>query len=535
MGTQCSKVRDCGGRDAANSRQIQVPAKEDEEALMKSSWHNWGSIEAVVNEPLGAFGWESSWLSVILMWLLLPINLLVGAIGGFVPFVYQGLSSVVMCSVQLGNPFYMMWIWWSYTFTLLTALVANSMSRLGLFLWERQAFGNGDYFWHGEGIWATTYPSCDEILKSEQLRGPAFGAVTAPVPDLFPTKILIFLPNVGSDSEWKYIRSALHDTFLTHGAKAYQDRLVALREHVAQDWKNVTLSEMTKDVSRLQRLVAKSVFFMMLGVWIAEEEADILTGWRTNASLFILPRLTQRFIFNYGINKVKKLRVDTVKIIEKYQLQDIFSRMNDLLPVKYRRDPVVRLCDEIMYVIGFAGIGGTSAMCETASAFMQVTTPKEFPASSVSFSRFDSAKKMIEAYKRKPFDYFKECCRIDPPVTSATSILKEDLAAVLGNSRHTFAAGTYRQYCLSLANRDPNVFKDPKVFDPTRAELDQALTWNGAFGTPGDDKTYPRLCPGRYLSLDVATTIFNVAVNREETVQLSPAQPAPAQPAPAKP
>ena len=35
-----------------------------------------------------------------------------------------------------------------------------------------------------------------------------------------------------------------------------------------------------------------------------------------------------------------------------------------------------------------------------------------------------------------------------------------------------------------------------------------ALTWNGAFGTPNDEKVYPRICPGRYLALDVALAVL---------------------------
>ena len=67
---------------------------------------------------------------------------------------------------------------------------------------------------------------------------------------------------------------------------------------------------------------------------------------------------------------------------------------------------------------------------------------------------------------------------------------------------------TLNQYVLSMANRDPELFPSPDVFDPSRKELDMALTWNGAFGTPNDEKVYPRICPGRYLALDVSLAIL---------------------------
>lgn len=61
-------------------------------------------------------------------------------------------------------------------------------------------------------------------------------------------------------------------------------------------------------------------------------------GWRTFAFWFILPRLVQRFLFNIGVNKVKKLREKTVGIVEKYEVQDVFENMNkDRVPPRALR------------------------------------------------------------------------------------------------------------------------------------------------------------------------------------------------------
>eukprot|EP00930_Biecheleria_cincta_P046874 TRINITY_DN32402_c0_g1_i1.p1 TRINITY_DN32402_c0_g1~~TRINITY_DN32402_c0_g1_i1.p1 ORF type:complete len:537 (+),score=82.48 TRINITY_DN32402_c0_g1_i1:34-1644(+) len=520
MGANCGTgLKNCGsagkgGREITPD-QTAAPPPEDVEALMKSPWYNWGSIEYVVNEPLENVGWEASWLSVAGLYLLLPVNLLIGVLVGLIQFLFTSWSSLTICSVKAGNPIYLIWVWWSYVVAGLTALVAQARSRLGLFLWEKDAFGGGDYFWHGQGIWATTYSVCSDILKSEQDRGPAFGAFTAPVPDIFPKKLLIFLPNIGNDNEWRYLRQALHEVFLTHTGQTYQLRQKSLPRLIADQWPGAQLQDLTKDTARLQELVSKCVFYMLFGVWVTDEEAKTLSAWRSYASLFVLPRLVQRAMFNLGIRKVKQLRIDTVRMIEKYKLEDIFSKMNDLLPQRYRRDPVVKLCDEILYVIGFAGIGGTSAMCETAAAFFQLQTPAEFPRSRVDFSKYDNSEMMIQAYNRDPFNFLKECCRIDPPVTSATSVLKEEMSCLLNGRKNVFPKGMFRQYALSLANRDQSVFQNPQVFDPDRTDLDKALSWNGAFGEAGYEKTYPRICPGRYLSLDVGREIFSFVVANE--------------------
>eukprot|EP00933_Yihiella_yeosuensis_P024243 TRINITY_DN18785_c0_g1_i4.p1 TRINITY_DN18785_c0_g1~~TRINITY_DN18785_c0_g1_i4.p1 ORF type:complete len:515 (-),score=58.25 TRINITY_DN18785_c0_g1_i4:135-1679(-) len=514
MGKVCSTIRanPCGVVASAGSRSL---ADGSNEELLKPALE-WGVIQSIVDEKPMNVGWDSSWYSVIGFYLFSPISLILGVLGGVCACLYRTYSWCVMSSVKWGNPLWMAWTWWGYGITLLTALVANARSRLGLFLWERNAWG-GDNFWHGEGVWVTTHEMCDQIVRSEQMRKPAFGAISACVPDLFPPNILIFLPNVSNESEWKAIRQALHASFLDPNQKSYQDRLNALPKRIASHWGFAKVADYNSNTKKLRHLVSKCIFFMMFDIWVTDEEAEVLSGWRANAQLFILNRLLHRSMCNIGIQKIKNLRVNTVEIIERYRLQERFARMNDLLPAKYRRDPVVRLCDEIMYVVGFAGIGGTSSCCETAAAFMQLKTPPEFPADRINFGKYMQTIQMEAAYRKHPVAFLKECCRLDPPVTSATSVLKEDSHIYLGKSQQYFKEGTYRQYTLSLANRDPTVFANPDEFDPFRDHLNQALTWNGAFGTAGDELNYPRLCPGRHLAIDVVTEIFNHALGPTPT------------------
>merc|ERR1712232_139498 len=270
------------------------------------------------------------------------------------------------------------------------------------------------------------------------------------------------------------------------------------------------------DTKLVQRTVCKCVFYVMFGKWIDNDQATILTGWRTNASAFVLPRLVQRILCNQLIKKVQHLREETVGIIEELDLQNVFIQMNNSLPPKYQRNPTVKLCDEIMYVIGFAGMGGTSACVESCGAFLQVKKPQESAKDLIDFGDYDTSKKMINAYRQNPRNYIKEVCRLDPPVTSATRALKEKMTVDLAGRKFTFPEGTLSQYVVSMANRDENVFDDPEVFDPTRNNLAMTFTWNGAFGsneTPAgrqaDETKYPRICPGRYLALEVAEAILN--------------------------
>jgi len=482
------------------------------------SAEGWGSIVEVVNEPLEDVAADASWCSVFGMCVTCPISGICAIFGGLCKCMFVIYSIGVSClppwtccsglgSVQCGRPLWLAPSWWRYTFTGLVALIAQSRSRLALFIWEWQAFGSNAYWWHGEGFWTHTYKECSEITKSNQRRASAFGCIRACIPDLFATNILIFLSNDGPESQWGAIRTALHNYFLDTGKQTYNDRVGKLPSLVKDDWPLPKLSDMD-DVNKVQKTVCKCVFYVMFGIWITEEEAQTLTGWRTNAMFFILPRLAQRFALNYGINKVKQLRIDTVDIVQTYKLEPIFVQMNEGLG-KWKRDPTVKLCDEIMYVIGFAGMGGTSACVETVGSFLQVKVPAEASANLISFEKYPTSADMINAYKASPINYIKEACRIDPPVTSATQVTKIEKDIELNGKLYNMPEGTLNQYVISMANRDETVFKDPSVFDPTRSNLSDALTWNGGFGTKDDDKVYPRICPGRYLSLDVATTIVN--------------------------
>jgi len=477
----------------------------------------WGSIDEVLDGPLEDIVPNNTWCAIILLWLTLPLTLLLGIIGGSCACFFRLLGWTGCCSayksVINGQPCRYSFCWFSYLFSMLVALLKSGGVRLRLFMWEKKAFGGKEYFWHGEGVWCTSWARCDEIMRSMQDRKKAFGSLTAPVPDVFPPGIAIFLPCGGNDSEWWVIRNLIHTYFLEM-ALQYNARVADLDANLQQNWPNVKLVDMDTPAV-VQQMVSKCIFYVVLGKWVTDDEAAILTGWRTNASLFVFPRATQRMIFNLGVKKIKKLRKDTIGIVEKYGLQEIFLQMNDSMPPQYRRVPAVKLCDEIMYVFGFAGIGGTSACTETVSAFLQLKLPKECAKETIDFSKYDSAAAMVECYKANPVAYIKESCRVNPPVTSATSVLKEDTRIEMLGEEVTLSKGMYRQYTLSLANRDPEVFEEPGLFNPQRPNLSKALTWNGAFGMTNEED-YPRICPGRNLSVSVCKAIIDRALVSSE-------------------
>lgn len=96
-------------------------------------------------------------------------------------------------------------------------------------MWEWKACGAGRYFWHGEALFVQSFWDCDLLARSVQHRDERFGGIIASVPEIFAKDILIFLPNVGKDSEWAAIRAGLHNHFLNTGLKEYKNRISQLQ------------------------------------------------------------------------------------------------------------------------------------------------------------------------------------------------------------------------------------------------------------------------------------------------------------------
>jgi len=487
---------------------------------------SYGSIKAILSEPLINVPGDAMWISVIGMYMFLLPVLISGIVAGLCPTIYVCVSigsclcpcfrpyCSILGHIQRGRPLCTAFVIWRGMVATLIALIHNSHSRLALFIWEWKAFGSGRWFWHGEGVWCHSYEDCDRILQGAQDRKIAFGAVKAPAPDLYPEKLMIFLPNAaeGQDCEWAAIRRMLHQFFLNQG-DSFQARLAELPTKLARDWTEPKLADLS-NLPKVRGAVSKCLFYMFFEVWPTEAEATTLAQWRDHAAFFILPRLIQRVAFNLLIKKVKKLRTETVGLLEKHGKMEDFVALNESLG-PWKRDVPMRLADEITFAMGFAGIGGTCAAVESVGAFLQVTYPAESPGKKyIKWGDYGTSESMVQKYWDNPERYIRETCRMDPPVTSATSSLPEDTNVTLAGKEFKLKKGTLNQYVLSMANRDETLFPQPDVFNPDRANLEKALTWNGAFGAENEDR-YPRICPGRHLSLKLVKMIVSHALGPE--------------------
>ena len=178
------------------------------------------------------------------------------------------------------------------------------------------------------------------------------------------------------------------------------------------------------------------------------------------------------------------------------ELHDFFSEKSQVAKT------IVRLGDEELYAGGddmlrqvifgsmFAGLGGTYHL--TSHTISRIRSDPD---------------RYIPMYERDPQSFILEQARIDPPVTSYSSLTRTvtDLY-VWPYGTLKAPVGTPQQMTIATANRDLGVFggksQDQSYadkFDPTRENLDLVLSWNGVESEVAKHNA-PRGCPGHDLS-----------------------------------
>jgi len=157
--------------------------------------------------------------------------------------------------------------------------------------------------------------------------------------------------------------------------------------------------------------------------------------------------------------------------------------------------------------LNFAGVNGTTQLLRSVLACLKGKT-YECPAESLSMPD-----DMLALFNASPDRFIIEACRVDPPVTSACCLLKEEITTTVGGvfcgtRQVTLKKGTGQQYVfggLAGPNRDPNIFVEPNVFKPSRPELFKLLSWNGALE---DHAACPRFCPGQEIAMIINCAIL---------------------------
>ena len=314
------QVRSAVARDEAEEAAIKRGA-----ARPAAANKTWGDFDAdVLRKPSIGVDALSSWPSVALFWLMMPLHVAVGVAAGLVPFLGRAVLGLQMSYCQSGvgggperrSPLLVPPMVWA-----LFAAAVTMFGRAGgrrFRLWdlllaaqqqqqqqqqrgggERGGEGGGDagdgdagdagdattttpgWFFFYEGFFVLPYGKVRELCTTAtQRRGRWLGATVAMCPEAVPTNLLLFLDG----DHHKAVRGAL-TTHLLSPAR-YRPRAAELRAVLAPllpsdadgDGDGATRlaafvdADGAVDTSLCARLVARAVWFLLFG------DAGLLDG-----------------------------------------------------------------------------------------------------------------------------------------------------------------------------------------------------------------------------------------------------------------
>eukprot|EP00439_Symbiodinium_sp_Y106_P011359 s5429_g1.t1 len=472
----------------------------------------WGSLEELLSRPAVTVDVSATWPMVVLAALMLPMILVNNMLAIWIPPYFAHIARMAkwhqLSATGCGKVLFS-WYYWNWHLLFGTLIAYMGPRRVSVYAFEGEAQGAGDYWWHGQGYFTGTHALVDQLAMGVQDRGLGRAAFDAAIPEVFPLDSIIFLPNGHeATSKWAETRKVMHDFWLSEQGPNYAQRVGHLKGLLKESWSNPSLDNLA-NIKVASVLVSRCVFYVFFGHWLKDEEANVMSRWARDAPLLVTPRFMHRLMFNFFVHQCKDLRAETIALISKHKLGHVFSTMNSTFSSANRRKHDIDLCNELMFAIGFAGIGGPSRAAASVAKFLLAQQSED--QAGVTFGGANSHL-MIALYKKDPKAFIMETCRISSPVGTFTTRLTASAAKELGlgldlgTAQETHLAGV-----INVSNVDPRKFPEPHKFDPSRPNLPDALTWNGkAFSSRECD--YPRLCPGREFSIRIVKTLTEVAL-----------------------
>jgi hypothetical protein len=227
----------------------------------------------------------------------------------------------------------------------------------------------------------------------------------------------------------------------------------------------------------IQEIVGMNVYARLMGV----EEA----GWNQDLVALFKEYSLKGTACAIGISSAMQHRVNEILLeVQEHIAGTPAGERLKCLAMEEFIDPRV-LLRHVAFLFMFAGMEGTSHLSNHI----------------IGRIRADPAN-MLPLWRNNSHSFLLEQARINPPVTSYTSMLQNELSVNLSGYDITLPSNTTTmQNLIITANRDPAVFGlNAELFDPTRENLDKILSWNGIEGQFASKKAPPRGCPGHDLS-----------------------------------
>lgn len=271
----------------------------------------------------------------------------------------------------------------------------------------------------------------------------------------------------------------------------------------------------------IKRSIVRNLWSRLFKTTPDAEFESVLFSYYVWGGTCVLGDKFHALTFNYFLNRVEDIRK---RVFAAANVTDVGRRVRR--EAKKQRYAAQETDDMLMQVVDgflFAGLLGTGHLVTHTLNFIRANPDERLPL-----------------WHENPEAFLLESARVDPPVTSVTALLPDDITLDVGSgSRGTgciqafFERNTTAQLVISEANVDPFVFGGPdasvtraREFDPRRdrSELNKILSWNGVHSGVIDGSA-PRGCLGYHVSFDVALKVVNRFLPTKEAmlVEVHPA------------
>jgi len=335
----------------------------------------------------------------------------------------------------------------------------------------------GPYYYSASGFWATGHADVTALLLAPQGRSVLIGTSPVAAPRVFSPLAPIMVSH-GSAGHTK-IRKVL-DAALFKSAAVLQ-RIAdapAVLAPVLADWRAAHPGPLETyfEAPEVVALATECLFTLLLGRRIPADAIKTAVAYNEKKLFVLLPRFMHRMAFGKLSARTEALRV---LFVEQIGLRSY--------------PPLVEVTEEVGLdlaeaalasadILLFAGVIGTSHLIGVVLDMMR-TLPAMYADDATAF--------------------IYECARINPPVTSLTTVVTEPTTITWGGKELVLPVGTPLSAVLATANTDPRVWgNDARAFHTAR-DYSKLLSWNG----PLEGRQGSRFCPGKDLSFAIASAV----------------------------
>ncbi|KAJ1569546.1 hypothetical protein HK096_002760, partial [Nowakowskiella sp. JEL0078] len=321
------------------------------------------------------------------------------------------------------------------------------------------------------GFWVSKHSDVSKKIMGNQKRSNLIGTWQMEVPYVMSRISPIVFSNP-SDGHTAVRSLLISGTVGNEAAKARIREASKLLAPIIKEWLAL---KSPLDKGELSKIVCRCLTTLLFGEEFDPEVLKSVVAYQKNAADVLLPRFAHTLAF-----------YSTAKTLSKHS-----KIVSKALPLRRDTEFIAKAadngiitddaCDTVTDLLLFAGVVGTSHLVTQVCKRLDENRAERLPL-----------------FKQNPTNFVFECSRLNPPVTSFTTICSEPTVVNFRGRSVEVPIGTPIQAVLSNANIDPEYWgEDANVFK-TERDYSKLVTWNGLLSSG------PRVCPGYDISKIIA-------------------------------